>query len=48
MATAPLPDFEKGIDYWTNVDATVDGVLGGYGTGVSSSSGSLNSLNKSN
>lgn len=30
-----LPDFKKGIDYWTAVDATVDGVLGGFGEGVS-------------
>jgi protein N-terminal methyltransferase len=30
-----LPDFKKGIDYWTGVDATVDGVLGGFGEGVS-------------
>lgn len=30
---AALPNFEKGIDYWTSVDATVDGVLGGFGTG---------------
>jgi len=29
-----LPDFKKGIDYWTAVDATVDGVLGGFGEGV--------------
>jgi hypothetical protein len=29
-----LPDFKKGIDYWTAVDATVDGVLGGFGNGV--------------
>ncbi|KAH8078325.1 AdoMet dependent proline di-methyltransferase-domain-containing protein [Filobasidium floriforme] len=28
-----LPDFKKGIDYWTAVDATVDGVLGGFGNG---------------
>jgi hypothetical protein len=32
-----LPDFKKGIDYWTAVDATVDGVLGGFGNGVSTS-----------
>ena len=31
-----LPDFKKGIDYWTAVDATVDGVLGGFGEGVRS------------
>jgi hypothetical protein len=34
MSPSGLPNFEKGIDYWTNVDATVDGVLGGFGTGV--------------
>jgi protein N-terminal methyltransferase len=28
-----LPDFQRGIDYWTSVDASVDGVLGGFGTG---------------
>jgi hypothetical protein len=32
--TTVLPDFKKGIDYWTAVDATVDGVLGGFGEGV--------------
>lgn len=30
---ASLPDFQRGIDYWTSVDASVDGVLGGFGTG---------------
>ena len=28
-----LPDYQRGIDYWTSVDASVDGVLGGFGTG---------------
>jgi protein N-terminal methyltransferase len=28
-----LPDFQRGIDYWTSVDASIDGVLGGFGTG---------------
>jgi len=23
--------YKKGVDYWMNVDATVDGVLGGFG-----------------
>jgi protein N-terminal methyltransferase len=31
----PGPDFDKGIQYWADVDASVDGVLGGFGTGVS-------------
>lgn len=26
------PDFAKGIHYWQNTEATVNGVLGGYGT----------------
>lgn len=26
--------YEDAIDYWTDVDATVDGVLGGYGEGT--------------
>lgn len=26
------PDFLSGVSYWNNTDATVDGVLGGYGT----------------
>ncbi|KAL7419230.1 hypothetical protein Q5752_006067 [Cryptotrichosporon argae] len=29
----PAPDFEKGVQYWDAIDASVDGVLGGYGTG---------------
>ena len=37
------PDLEKGIQYWSSVPATVDGVLGGFGTGVASSS-LINSL----
>lgn len=31
----PGPDYEKGLEYWDNVEASVDGVLGGFGTGVS-------------
>ncbi|KAK4689470.1 hypothetical protein P7C73_g638, partial [Tremellales sp. Uapishka_1] len=27
------PDFDKGVRYWDQIDASVDGVLGGYGTG---------------
>ncbi|WVQ82534.1 hypothetical protein IAT38_004663 [Cryptococcus sp. DSM 104549] len=27
------PDYEKGIEYWDGVEASVDGVLGGFGTG---------------
>ncbi|KAK4058841.1 hypothetical protein OIO90_000287 [Microbotryomycetes sp. JL221] len=29
-----LPDFQAGVDYWTNTAASVDGVLGGYGHGT--------------
>lgn len=29
------PDYEQGIKYWDKVDASVDGVLGGFGEGVS-------------
>lgn len=31
----PGPDFAKGVKYWDEIDATVDGMLGGFGTGVS-------------
>ncbi|WVQ76967.1 hypothetical protein IAR50_006646 [Cryptococcus sp. DSM 104548] len=27
------PDYERGIEYWDGVEASVDGVLGGFGTG---------------
>lgn len=30
----PSPDVPKGVAYWESVPATVDGVLGGYGTGT--------------
>lgn len=29
------PDYEKGIEYWDGIEASVDGVLGGFGNGVS-------------
>jgi len=29
------PDIEEGIEYWKAQPASLDGVLGGYGTGVS-------------
>ncbi|KAE8542940.1 hypothetical protein D1P53_001005 [Cryptococcus gattii VGV] len=29
----PGPDYEKGLQYWDNIEASVDGVLGGFGTG---------------
>ena len=29
------PDYDKGVEYWNNIDASVDGVLGGFGEGVS-------------
>lgn len=25
------PDFDAGVSYWANTEATVNGVLGGYG-----------------
>jgi hypothetical protein len=25
------PDFETGVNYWANTEASVNGVLGGYG-----------------
>ena len=31
---APAPDYEKGVEYWNNIEASVDGVLGGFGEGV--------------
>lgn len=33
--TKPAPDYAKGVEYWNNIDASVDGVLGGFGEGVS-------------
>ncbi|ODN90237.1 hypothetical protein L198_06255 [Cryptococcus wingfieldii CBS 7118] len=33
MDSRPGPDYERGIEYWDNVEASVDGVLGGFGTG---------------
>ena len=30
------PDYEKGIQYWDGIEASVDGVLGGFGNGVRS------------
>lgn len=30
------PDFAKGVQYWDGIEASVDGVLGGFGHGVSS------------
>lgn len=38
----PGPDFAKGVKYWDEIDATVDGMLGGFGTGVSCSLRGLN------
>ncbi|KAG8829586.1 hypothetical protein FRC17_006354 [Serendipita sp. 399] len=29
----PNPDLQHGLDYWARQEATVDGVLGGYGNG---------------
>lgn len=34
----PEPNFDAGIQYWNSVDASVDGVLGGFGDGVSEAS----------
>jgi protein N-terminal methyltransferase len=34
-STIPAPDYEKGVEYWNNIEASVDGVLGGFGEGVS-------------
>jgi protein N-terminal methyltransferase len=33
-STNPVPDLEAGIQYWATQPANYDGVLGGYGTGV--------------
>ncbi|WVN89180.1 uncharacterized protein L203_104396 [Cryptococcus depauperatus CBS 7841] len=30
---APDPNYEKGLEYWDGIEASVDGVLGGFGTG---------------
>lgn len=32
---APEPNLTDGIDYWNTQPASVDGVLGGFGTGAS-------------
>lgn len=29
-----VPDVKHGIEYWETQPASIDGVLGGYGTGV--------------
>ncbi|GAA5894650.1 hypothetical protein JCM6882_006647 [Rhodosporidiobolus microsporus] len=34
MAAEQLPDFEAGVEYWANTEASVNGVLGGYGEGT--------------
>lgn len=31
MATQQTPDFASGVAYWANTDASVNGVLGGFG-----------------
>ncbi|GAA5903859.1 N-terminal protein methyltransferase [Sporobolomyces salmoneus] len=31
---AQKPDFETGVNYWANTEASVNGVLGGYGEGT--------------
>ncbi|KAG1891074.1 AdoMet dependent proline di-methyltransferase-domain-containing protein [Suillus subluteus] len=33
-STDPVPDLEAGIQYWATQPANYDGVLGGFGTGV--------------
>lgn len=33
----PGPDYEKGVQYWEGIESSVDGVLGGFGEGVSGS-----------
>lgn len=30
------PDYDKGVKYWEGVESSMDGVLGGFGEGVSS------------
>jgi protein N-terminal methyltransferase len=30
----PQPDVRAGIEYWNSQAASLDGVLGGYGSGV--------------
>ena len=30
----PQPDVRAGIEYWKSQPASLDGVLGGYGSGV--------------
>lgn len=34
MSAEPQPDVQEGIEYWTTQPASLDGVLGGYGSGV--------------
>ena len=31
---ARLPNVQEGIEYWNTQPASLDGVLGGYGSGV--------------
>ncbi|KAF8197451.1 methyltransferase domain-containing protein [Pholiota molesta] len=33
MSAEPQPDVQEGIEYWTTQPASLDGVLGGYGSG---------------
>ncbi|KAF8580873.1 DUF858-domain-containing protein [Ramaria rubella] len=33
-ANPPLPNYDKGIKYWSEQPANLDGVLGGYGSGT--------------
>jgi protein N-terminal methyltransferase len=35
MSNDKLPDFQAGVAYWANTEATVNGVLGGYGESTS-------------
>ncbi|GAA6023837.1 hypothetical protein JCM10207_005391 [Rhodosporidiobolus poonsookiae] len=34
MVEQQLPDFDAGVQYWANTEASVNGVLGGYGEGT--------------
>lgn len=34
MASSPQPDLTDGIEYWSSQPASLDGVLGGFGTGA--------------
>jgi hypothetical protein len=35
MMQVAAPDYDKGVKYWEGIESSLDGVLGGFGEGVS-------------